>query len=93
MKRPLIWVLVAVLLMTACSAAPRTETELRTWAIERYKKMDGHDPDALQLKIADKFAENAAATEKGMGKRLNDDQLAMLLADVGRDVALGPRNR
>lgn len=91
--------LLVVLLAAGCSSSksifqpqPRTEAEFHTWAVERYKKMDGHDPDTLQLKIVDKFAKNAAATEKSLGKQLDDDQLIMLLADIGADVALDPKN-
>ena len=101
MKRSLVLTFLTVLLIAGCGspksdspgpAQLRTEAEFHTWAVERYKKADGHDPDANQLKLADKFAKQAAEMEKSQGKRLDDDQLVAILADLAADAAFNPNN-
>ena len=92
MKRFFVLLCFAALMLSGCNAQPRTEGEFRTWAMDRYRKADGHEPDALQLKVVDKFVKVAAATEKQSGHRMDDDQTVMLFTDTAGEVVLDPKN-
>ncbi|MDE1171723.1 MAG: hypothetical protein PW734_11045 [Verrucomicrobium sp.] len=93
MKKPLLWLFIGSLFLTACSPpVPRSEAELHAWAVAWYQKNNGPGRDLapIQVKAADAFAKTAAATEKKDGRRMDDDQLAGLLSDVAADIALRP---